>query len=67
MKLKATLEVEIEADEGQSQQAQQGHLKLALIRGTNALKNHIETGVGGMRTGIKRATVTVKDEQIEKL
>jgi hypothetical protein len=65
MKLKAIILVEIEADEGPSYQAQQGHLKLALVRRTNALKNYVETGVGGMRTGVKRATVTVKDEQIE--
>jgi hypothetical protein len=56
MKMKATIKVEFEANEGQPQHA----LEAALIRGRCELADAIELGSGGLPTGIKRGSVKTK-------
>ena len=62
MKLRATIEVEIEANAGSNPEYA---LRAALLRGRSALKNAIEHGSSSAPSGIKQATVTVGNERIE--
>jgi hypothetical protein len=55
MKVKATVEVEFEMDQGQPENAGIATLN----RGRGELQLAIEHGVQGMRTGVKRGSVRV--------
>lgn len=60
MKMKATIKVEFETNEGQPENA----LEAALLRGRCELADAIELGSSGHPTGIKRGSV--KTEIVEK-
>jgi hypothetical protein len=62
MKMKATIEVEFEASQGQTQ----GGLETALLRGLVSLKSAIEHGMSGPSTGIKQGPATARVEIVEK-
>ena len=62
MKMKATIEVEFEAGQGQTQ----GGLEAALLRGIVSLKAAIEHGMSGSSTGIKHGPGTARVEIVEK-
>jgi len=54
MKMRATIDVEFEMNEGQPENA----AKAALLRGLGELRRGIELGTGtGMPTGVKRGSV----------
>ena len=54
MKVRATIDIEFEMNEGQSENA----AKAALLRGLGELRCGVELGVGtGMPTGVKRGSV----------
>ena len=53
MKMKATIEVEFEADEGQDENV----LRAALVRGRSGLAQSIEYGTARSPTGIKTGSV----------
>jgi hypothetical protein len=62
MKMKATIELEIEASQGQTE----GGLEAALLRGMVSLKSAIEHGMSGPSTGTKHGPATTKIELVEK-
>lgn len=62
MKMKATIEVEFGADEGQTQ----GGLEAALLRGIVSLKTAIEYRVTGSPTGVKYSSGVTRVEVVEK-
>jgi hypothetical protein len=62
MKMKATIEVEFEAGQGQTQ----GGLETALLRGMVSLKSAIEHGISGSPMGIKHGPGTARVEVVEK-
>jgi len=60
--MKATIEVEFEANQGQTE----GGLETALLRGLVSLRSAIEHGMSGSSTGIKRGPGTARVEIVEK-
>jgi hypothetical protein len=63
MKMKATIEVEFEGDEGQDESV----LSAALVRGRSGLAQSIEYGTGRMSTGIKSGSVRTEITKSEVL
>jgi hypothetical protein len=63
MKVRATIEVEFELDEGQPENA----ARAALLRGLGDLRHGIEFGSGGIPTGVKRGSTKAEivSEHIE--
>jgi hypothetical protein len=53
MKVRATIEVGFELDEGQPEHA----ARAALLRGLGDLRHGIEFGSGGIPTGVKRGSI----------
>jgi hypothetical protein len=62
MKMKATIEVEFEAGQGQTE----GGLEALLLRGMVSLKSAIEHGMSGSSTGIRHGPGTARVEVLEK-
>ena len=62
MKMKATIEVEFEAGQGQTE----GGLEAALLRGMVSLKSAIEHGTSGSPTGAKYGSGATRIEILEK-
>jgi hypothetical protein len=62
MKMKATIEVEFEANQGQTE----GGLEAALLRGMVSLKSAIEHGMSGSPTGAKYGSGATRVEIVEK-
>jgi hypothetical protein len=62
VKMKATIEVEFEASQGQTE----GGLEAALLRGMVSLKSAIEHGMSGSPTGAKHGPGTARVEIVEK-
>jgi len=60
--MKATIELEIEANRGQTA----GGLEAALLRGLVALKSSIEHGMNGSSAGNQLTPPTTKVEVVEK-
>jgi hypothetical protein len=61
MRMKATIEIEFEAKEGQSRNV----LETALMRGIGALAVAIEHGTSAVSTGIKRGSVITSIQKRE--
>ena len=62
MKMKATIEVEFEASQGQTE----GGLEVALLRGIVSLKTAIEYRMTGSQTGAKYGSGATRVEVVEK-
>jgi hypothetical protein len=63
MKMKAIIEVEFEANEGQDENV----LRAALFRGRSGLAESIEHGTGRASTGIKAGSVRIEITKSEVL
>jgi hypothetical protein len=63
MKMKATIEIEFETNEGQDEDV----LRAALVRGRSGLAQSIEYGTGRASTGIKRGSVRIEVTKSELL
>jgi hypothetical protein len=63
MKMKATIEVEFEANDGQDEDV----LRAALVRGRSGLVQSIEYGTGRASTGIKSGSVRTEITKCEVL
>jgi hypothetical protein len=63
MKMKATIEIEFEANEGHDEDV----LRAALFRGRSGLAQSIEYGTGRDSAGIKRGSVRIEVTKSEVL